>query len=260
MKNRFLFLSVLFICFSCKEKSNNNLVMNEIVNDSIPANLSQKAFAEVDSTAVKYSIAVENLDSIRFFKTKNSANYQKKKPKKITDFNEAQKYLKGIVEFNQNKEFTEYQIVKNINFRNGKKLEDKSEENSFIAYFPEEDILLCEGGHSTDVSFNLSNGKLTEETGNPDEIVASPNNKFRLNGHYGGQECFSYFIEQKTKGQFDKIIQLDEEFEKITNHWLCIIGDSFWTDDYTLFLTETNLADENGNPTTKYYKIKLNEK
>lgn len=233
--------------------------MNEIANDSIPANLPQEPFIKDGSIVVKYSISVEHLDSINFFKIKKDANPKKKKIKKITDFNKTQKYLKGIVEFNQNEKFTEYQIVKNINFRNGKKLEDKSEENSFIAYFPEEDILLCEGGHSTDVSFNLSNGKLTEEAGNPDEIVTSPKNKFRLNGHYGGQQCFSYFIQQKIKGQFEKIIQLDEAFEKITNHWLCTIGDSFWTDDYTLYLTETNLVDENGNPTTKYYKIKLIE-
>lgn len=30
---------------------------------------------------------------------------------------------------------------------------------TFVAYYPSEDILLCEGGHSTDVSFSLKNGK-----------------------------------------------------------------------------------------------------
>ena len=41
-----------------------------------------------------------------------------------------------------------------------------------------------------------------------------PKENFRLNGHFGGQECSSYFIQKKTENEYEKIIQLDEEFEK----------------------------------------------
>lgn len=129
---------------------------------------------------------------------------------------------------------------------------------SFVAYFPEEDILLCEGGHSSDVSFNLSNGKEAEDIGNPDFIKTSPPKEWRLNGYFGGQECASYFIQKKINNEFVKVIQLDEAFEKLTKIWLCTVGESFWSDEKTLYLTETDFVEK--GTSTQYFKIDIIEK
>ena len=104
----------------------------------------------------------------------------------------------------------------------------------------------------------MKTGKETEEVGNPDLISASPQNGFRLNGNFGGQECYSYFIQRKIKNEFVKIIQLDEEFEKLTKVWLCTMGESFWTDEKTLYLTETDFV-ENG-VAKQYFKVEIVEK
>ena len=216
--------------------------------------------ANIDSlSTVKYSIKVEKIDSIQYHSAKNKIKFRTKPIVKISDFKKAQKLLTGIVDFAENRDFDEYHAIKKINFRNGTQLTSPTEfDFTFVAYYPEEDILLCEGGHSSDVSFNLKTGKETEEVGNPDLISASPQNEFRLNGNFGGQECYSYFIQRKIKNEFVRIIQLDAEFEKLTKVWLCTIGESFWSDEKTLYLTETDFV-ENG-VAKQYFKVEIVEK
>ncbi|OXA96097.1 hypothetical protein [Flavobacterium hercynium] len=212
---------------------------------------------KVEEKNLPYTITVETIDSTAYHSAKGKNSDKGNNLVKITDFKEAKKLLKGIVDFNENDK-DNIQAVTAIHFRNGKKIGNSNDFDYyyFVAYYPEEDILLCEGGHTTDVSFNLTNGKETEETGNPDEIRFSPQNKVRLNGHFGGQECYSYFIEKKINNEYTKIIQLDEEFEKLTKIWLCTIGNSFWTDEETLYLTETDGYAEN-SVNIKYFKIKI---
>lgn len=258
MKNKFfhIILITLFAFQSCKkETEQENLSKTEVQK---PKDSTESVLVEKPEKEIQYSIEVEKIDSLeyRHFAIKNNIN--KKKLTKITDFEQAKKLLKGIVEFNDDSEDGDQSAVKKIHFRNGKEYGNNNQFDYyfFIAYYPEEDILLCEGGHTTDVSFNLKNGKETEETGNPDYINFSPSGKFRLNGHFGGQECSSYFIQKKIGNDYIKIIQLDEEFEKLTKVWLCIVGESFWADDNTLFLTE---ASEFGKA-KKFFKVKIIEK
>lgn len=256
MKNKLFHIILItlfgFILQSCKkETEQENLSETEIQKskDSV-----ESVSVEKPEKDIQYSIEVEKIDSLeyRHFAIKNNIN--KKKLTKITDFEEAKKLLKGVVEFDENPDYGENPLVKKIHFRNGKVVGDgEFDFYSFIAYYPEEDILLCEGGHTTDFSFNLKNGKEIEETGNPDYINFSPSRKFRLNGHFGGQECSSYFIQKKTGNDYAKIIQLDEEFEKLTKVWLCIVGESFWADDNTLYLTEGS----NFEGPKKYFKVKI---
>lgn len=258
MKSKFfqIFLITLFALQSCKkETEQENLSKTEVqkLKDSV-----KSIIVEEPEKELQYSIEVEKIDSLEYlhFAVKNNIN--KKKITKITDFNQAKKLLKGVIEFDENPDYDNHPLVKKIHFRNGKEYGNTNEYDyySFIAYYPEEDILLCEGGHTTDISFNLKNGKETEETGNPDYINFSPSGKFRLNGHFGGQECSSYFIQKKIGEDYVKIVQLDEEFEKLTKVWLCIVGESFWADDNTLFLTESS---EFGKA-KKYFKVKIIEK
>ncbi|GGG65989.1 hypothetical protein [Epilithonimonas arachidiradicis] len=258
MKSKFfqIILITLFAFQSCKkETEQENLSKTEVQKpkDTVKSTIVEKPEKELQS-----SIEVSKIDSLEYLHFEIKNNINKKKLTKITDFNQAKKLLKGIVEFDENPDFGANPAVKKIHFRDGKEYGNTNEYDYyfFIAYYPEEDILLCEGGHTTDISFNLKNGKETEETGNPDYINFSPSGKFRLNGHFGGQECSSYFIQKKIGNDYVKIIQLDEEFEKLTKIWLCIVGESFWADDHTLFLTESS----NFGKAKKYFKVKLIEK
>lgn len=258
MKNKAfqIILVTLFAFQSCKkETEQENLSKIEVQK---PKDTVKSVSVEKPKKELHYSIEVEKIDSLEYhhFAVKN--NIPKKKLIKITDFKEAKKLLKGVVEFDENPDYGDNPLVKKMHFRNGKEFGNSDEYDyySFIAYYPEEDILLCEGGHTTDFSFNLKNGKEIEETGNPDYINFSPTGKFRLNGHFGGQECSSYFIQKKMGNDYVKIIQLDEEFEKLTKIWLCIVGESFWADDNTLFLTEAS----NYGKAKKFFKVKIIEK
>ena len=70
-----------------------------------------------------------------------------------------------------------------------------SEGNS--GYYPEYGILLLEGGHSSDMCFSIKTGESDLTIGNPEYIISSPKNTYRLNGSFGGQECISYFFQKK---------------------------------------------------------------
>lgn len=221
-----------------------------VADDSLKVN-----FIATSEKEISYTLKIEKIDSLEFSYQKKISAPKKEIFKKITNIQEAKKLLKGVVEFDDE---GENPAVETIHFRNGKKYRKVHEHDqySFVAYYPEEDILLCEGGHSTDISFNLKTGKDTDETGNPDEIVASPKGNFRLNGNYGGQQCFAYFIQQKKNGDFEKIIDLAAEFYNLIKTDLCVIGDSFWQNENTLFIIE----DSNFGVNQKYFKINLVEK
>ncbi|MFK8273194.1 hypothetical protein [Capnocytophaga canimorsus] len=260
MKN-ILFLLLLLLCscdFSSKKKqenkegvSNNEMYNNEASNnDSITEVTYIKSFFNED-----LPLEIHQISEKEFHTAQSKAPKSDSIPK-ITNFAQAEKLLKNIVTFRKYEE--RMLFPQEIRFRNGTKLDtiyDLLNEIGFAAYFPTEDILLFEGGHSSDVSFNLSNGKQTEEVGNPDYVIASPNNRVRLNGFYGGQECVFYFIQQYKNGQWQKTINLDHIFEKITTKMLCNLS-AFWADDTTLYLAYPNY-DEQGTMEFIHYKIIL---
>ncbi|ATA74994.1 hypothetical protein [Capnocytophaga sp. H2931] len=256
-----LFLLLLLLCscdFSSKKKqeskesvSNNEIYESEASNnDSITEVTYIQSFFNEDLPLEIHQISEKE------FHTAQSKAIKSDPIPKITNFAQAEKHLKDIVTFRKDRDWTHF--PQEIRFRNGTKLDtiyDLLNEIGFVAYFPTEDIVLFEGGHSSDVSFNLSNGKQTEEVGNPEFVVASPNNKARLNGFYGGQECVFYFIQQYKNGQWQKTINLDHIFEKITTKMLCNLS-AFWADDTTLYLAHPNY-DEQGTMEFIHYKIIL---
>ncbi|MFJ1490303.1 hypothetical protein [Capnocytophaga canis] len=260
MKN-IVFLLLLLLCscdFSSKKKqenkesvSSNQMYENETSkNDSITEVTYIKSFSNED-----LPLEIRQISEKEFHTAQSKARKGDSIPK-ITNFAQAEKHLKDIVTFRKDREWTLF--PQEIRFRNGTKLDtiyDLLNEIGFVAYFPTEDILLFEGGHSSDVSFNLSNGKETEEVGNPEFVIASPNNKVRLNGYYGGQECVFYFIQHYKNGQWQKTINLEGIFEKITTKMLCNMS-AFWADDTTLYLAYPNY-DEQGTMEFIHYKIIL---
>ncbi|MDR2234991.1 MAG: hypothetical protein LBE92_02610 [Chryseobacterium sp.] len=256
-KNLLVFSLTVVLLQSCFKKKEEKV--------TIQTKTETKTFDSIQESKtivkdIQYSVQVETIDSVQFHAAQLKSAYPQEKFEKIEDFTEAKKLLKGVVEFAGKDEDGESQAVKKIRFRNGTVFQDENDFDGsfFVAYFPKEDILLCEGGHTTDMSFNLKNGQKTEDTGNPDLIVTSPGKEFRLNGSFGGQKCFFYFIQKKIGNEYVKVIQLDKEFERLTGIWLCIIGKSFWADEKTLYLTEESNYTDAGLK-KRYFRIKLTE-
>ncbi len=222
MKIRLTFLLGCFALLSCQNSSNKE------PNDNI------STYKTLKVNQQNFALTIQIIDSVVFYNDKLSIMQTDKPIERITDFATAKKILDGIVEF---REYENTAGLRRILFRNGDIYNAQDVGESFVAYFPTEDIILFEGGHTIDVSYNLTNGKVTEDVGNPEYIVTSPNVKYRLNGAFGGQQCISYFIEKRIDGQFQKVIDLSEVFEK-NQQRLCTISEEFWTDDTTLLIKE----------------------
>ena len=187
-------------------------------------------------TEKKYSIIAEEIDSSAFYSAKKKSVYKNDTIEAVSDFKIAKEMLKGIVEFANDDNYGENQPVKKIYFRNGSMLNVEKHYFCFIAYFPDEDILLCESGHMSDVSFNLTNGKDEEEAGNPFIILHSPEKRFRINGYYDYfRDCYFYFIQEKIAGEYVKIIDMDE---KLKGQAPCVMGESFWLNENTIYYKE----------------------
>lgn len=265
MKNTLNFLllkmiSIIFSLQSCeKEKKNEqeNFTENKIEK---PSDSVKSVFLEKPEKSIRYTTTVEKIDSLQYHSVKKKTSPKNKNFLKITDINEAKKLLRGIVEFDEQKNVGANLIVRKIHFRNGEKYVNNRDFDyfSFIAFYPEEDILLCKDEASSDISFNLKNGKKTEETGNPDLFIFSPKETFRINGVVDGMECMGYFIQKKIDGEYQKIINFEDEFKKKTTITLCNIRDGFWIDEQTFFLEKFDFDYETGK--YKFFKIKIVEK
>lgn len=260
MKKSIVFFSLFALC-ACdfiqkKEKTNHNTSQNTEILDTIPSDTTKKELNRF--SAEETPITIEKISEELFLSEQKKAPKQDSIPR-VTNFENAKQLLEGVVEFRNSKNEWEQKMPQKIHFRNGLVLEDNYlfSEIGFVAYFPSEDILLFEGGHTSDFSLHLASGKQTEEVGNPEYIVASPQNKIRLNGSFGGQECSHYFIQQYRNGEWLKIIELDEIFQKITEKWLCSVAEAFWTDENTLYLPLIEAYNENGKHKYSYYKITI---
>ena len=234
----YLLLAILFAIYFWPKSNNKETLVDKKDSNSIPI-----------AKPIIYELQTVKLDSILFHTTHNLFPASKA-ISGITNFRTVRKLLKGRVEFDSN------QIVLKINFKRGNTYSlVEGDYNSFIAYYPSEDILVCEGGHTSDVSFNLTTGETTDLAGNPLYIISDSKNEYRLNAYFGGQECYSYFIQKKINGAFSKVIDLQE---KLPN--LCIIEDACWSNDRNLFIKAMMGGDENGNPSIQYYQLTIFEK
>ncbi|MEQ7802067.1 hypothetical protein ABDJ41_19885 [Pedobacter sp. ASV1-7] len=241
------------VIISCEQKIKTK---NPIDPKPIKEPVTILATPPVKSIPLPATLTIEKITAAQF----NTASQQEKVSKpleKITDFNTVQKLLTGVVDF---KEMDSRLRVSKINFRNGSTSgnNDQLEDCTFVAYFPSEDILLLEGGHTIDVSFDLKTGQKTYDAGNPDLVSTSPGGKYRLNKVFEGQECFYHFIQEKKNGKFQKVFELDQIFKKKYNKWLCVIEKGFWTADDIFYFREVIQYKETGN-TYEYYKVKITQ-
>lgn len=212
-----------------------------------------------------YRLTTQRLDSAKYFSLKQAALHSKIVIEKVTDLDLAKKMIGGRVVWGRYDQDSDGirkdeggDLACEITFADGKK-HSISSEAYFISYYPQEDILLLEGGHTTDISFNLTTGASTEDVGNPDYIIFSPSGKYRLNGHYSGQESSFYFIEKKTEDGYRKVIQLyspyfKTAFEEQTGIRLYYISNAFWQSD-TILNIEASIPDAKGQETMEYYQL-----
>ncbi|MDO5105104.1 hypothetical protein [Capnocytophaga sp.] len=261
---KYIFFITAFLLYSCnsfqKKNQENDPIIQE--NDSLEIVENQYDNTTPDNEAVASFLNDEYPIEIQQISEKEFISAQKKAPKhdsipKITNFQEAKKILEGIVTFRGDD--SEEQFPTKIKFRNGTNFEESDDMLcyiGFVAYYPTEDILLFEGGHTSDYSLNLTNGKETELAGNPEYIVHSPQKKNRLNAYFGGQECLAYFIQQYKNNEWIRTIDLVKIFEKKIDKWLCIVKDAFWTDENTLYVSHIDGYDDE-KPLCTYYKITL---
>lgn len=225
------------------------------------------AMAFTGVTQDNHSFDVKKIDSIQYFALKQKSDFQKSNIEKITDLDHAKKLLDKRIKWGQYDEnsikFVEDKdsnAVLEITFGNGDKYVYDYAEAYFVSYYPQEDILLLEGGHCSDISFNLTTGEETEDVGNPECFSPSPSGRYRLNGYLSGQESNYYFIEEKTNDRYSKIIQICSpyidmtDFEKRTGVALYYISDAFWQND-TILNVETLGLDDDIN---LYYQISIN--
>ena len=256
MRSKFLkkisvivFLSIVVL--SCDQKGTTN---RGVPSKARQVSVANEGPAPLKSRPQTIELAIEKISSAKFLSAKQRAKVNIPL-EKITDLKIVQEKLAGIVEFEDQ---GNYLGIKKINFRNGYSVQNEVDlsECAFVSYFPSEDVLLLECGHTMDVSFDLSTGQTTYEVGNLNFVTISPSGKYRLNKIFEGQECYSHFIQVSNNGKFKKIAELNDFFEKKTGKWLCVIEQEFWSDDSTLYFGLLTAYKEEGNE-YEFYRVNM---
>jgi hypothetical protein len=234
-------------------------------NDTAPPDLTETE-AETLHDPETLSFDIQPIDSVTYYAAKANADVQTEELEKITDLKQAKEMLKGRVEWGKYND--EYKFLKDdrgelvykIRFRTGETISygDDSDEMEFVAYYPQEDILFLEGGHSSSMIYNLTTGEETHEVGDPDYRHYSPSKQYRFNGYYSGQ-IDVYFIQVKRGAQYKTVIELDFVSGSEFSERMCLaeyLPDVFWQNDTTLYMAAScyNYPEQNE---TRYYQLIL---
>jgi hypothetical protein len=228
-----------------------------------------------DSSKIKVDTAIFENDTIAIYKIDSSAFMEKKPTSKVNedtlvyveDFVKAKELLKGKVKFGDyDMDSHSVDTLKdgtNISYivaDSGDTLKIESNQDfayvGFVRYYPTENIVLFEGGHTSDYAIDLKNGSIdVMEVGNPQYIQYSPSKKYRLNGWFPGQECSDYFIQEKIGDTYKVLARIpihltEEGFD------LCTLKDIFWTSDRVLYFRNTYFGFEE-DKRLGYFKIIL---
>ncbi|MGJ1204406.1 hypothetical protein [Sphingobacterium lactis] len=112
-------------------------------------------------------------------------------------------------------------------------------EIGFISYYPTEEVLVMEGGHTSDYTINLKTGTVGPElAGNPLYIVRSPKGTFQLTGWFPGQECSSYLL-QKNNG--DSYVFYSTFPDSVTDYGFdfCHMIGVYWVSEHEFYFRNT---------------------
>ncbi|MCA5004416.1 hypothetical protein [Sphingobacterium bovistauri] len=242
MKNILLFGLLLIGNFACDSRSRNSIyTVADPVSDSIGALINKDSVVFKNDT-----IAIYKIDSIDFFNHRSKAKLVLDTIPYISDFEKAKDLLKGKVTFggynsdtNKIDSTVDGEMIYSVYPSVGKTIISNEQEYfwdaGFVHYYPTLDILLCEGGHTSDFSIDLRNGKIGADiVGNPAYISVSPTDIYRLNGWFPGQECSDYFLQKKTAQGYQLLARIPMHISK-EGFDFCTLKDYYWINDDTLY-------------------------
>lgn len=232
-----------------KIKYNNfPFICSESESEQEKWNLEGYVFSEYIEELNKANIKIKELDSLQFFQL--FINTKPYKPIKIESIEETERMLLNNVKW----KVVDYlgRVIDEIRLENGQtlRINQKSNDMGFVAYYPLEKILLFEGGHSSDYSISLQTGESLETVGNPEYIIESPNRKLRLNGWFPGQECSSYFFQEKSGDGYRYLI--DFGWGTLFGENVCYFEKFCWISDNEFVYSYMDYSGDNG--IKKYYK------
>ena len=218
----------------------------------------------------KISIPVQKTTKSVFLKTKKAHTIVSKKLVRITDLDHIKKLLKGRVKWSTWAKDYDGSLYKRddvpieIITENNQKIKFAGIGNSDMyfdsdngGYYPEEDVLVLIGGHSSDQCYSIKTGETTLTIGNPEYIISSPKKTYRLNGYFPGQECKEYFFQKKVNGNYEYF----QSFYLWSDYGICYFKEFYWINE-TQFVFKTSYDGVVTNKSEEYYKgeIKINEK
>ena len=201
-------------------------------------------------------ITIKQIDKVTYNELSQKASKEIHKPKAIKNLDSIKMMLKNRVDWVSESETAQYLVsnaIKSIHLENGLKLiynprcVDFGFSEGYSGYYPEEDILVLEGGHGSNVCFSIATGETELTIGNPEYMVSSPNNSYRLNGFFGGQECISYFFQKKENGKFVYLTQLNSDFD------ICTFKTFYWMSETSFIYTTVNYMTDSVNGTEEYF-------
>ena len=234
-------LSLLALCL-CACNNSNAPQTGRVSDDSTALELLQ----------TKDSLVFEEIDSVLFQSTLELLDTSQDLLPCITDQGLAELALKDRIRMNKNG------LVEALYFSNGKSLSKLNQDYfSFIAYYPTEDILVCEGGHTCDVTFNMRNGAGTEATGNPAYMVRNQEGSYQLTGAFGGQECVSYLIQKNSDTGYVNILDIGWGDENRETPDICLIDAAYWGQEKQLFIYAQIFDNKIQRPRMAYYRLTL---
>lgn len=196
------------------------------------------------------TIRIDTLDTQTFNSLKQKAYTTKEKVKVIKDIDSVKRLLKGRVKFHSE---DDEHTIKHIVINGKKRLIDEMGNDTWFTeysgYFPDHDILLLEGGHASDMSYNLKTGETTETTGNPLYIYNSPDKSIRLNGSESGQECINFFFQKKDQTDYKYIAEFQD---------VCLLKQFYWLTNNTFIYSKMDYFRDSVNGDELFFKGKIN--
>jgi len=201
-----------------------------------------------DTIVGDFRISNKIIESSIYYEAYNLYYDSKTKVHAITDDEEVMKMLGKIVAFKPEAEY--YTINPNgdsvhhisiathidyIRCKNGETVYLPNEENYFKAYYPDENVFLCEGIMGEDIVYDLRTGmNITQTVGNPSLYRFSSGKKFRLNGYYDGNDCGIIFLDffNESRNIYEKMLRINDP--KL--QWnICGVLEAFWINDHSLY-------------------------
>ncbi len=208
-------------------------------------------------TAFKNKDVIDNtkIDKGEYIELLKKAPKKIYTPKKVGSLDSIKLILKNRVGWVT--EFERADVIKSITTKNGQTLlvnqnsNDSGFSEGWSGYYPEYDILVLEGGHSSDICFLIATGETESTIGNPQYIIPSPKNSYRLNGHFGGQECISYFFQKKVNGKFIYLTEFN------SNGDICTFKTFHWISENEFIYSKMNYTTDSENGVEEYFNGKI---